>query len=137
MKYPSQHKEFWPLERLVPYKNNPRTHSDDQIAQIAASMEKFGWPNPMLIGADGRILAGHGRLLGARLLGLTEAPVIVIDYLTEAEKLAYMVADNKLAENASWDEENLQAILADLDRDLRKAAGFDQREFDELTAKLA
>jgi ParB-like chromosome segregation protein Spo0J len=79
MKFPSQHIQFWPLERLIPFAKNPRTHSDAQIAQIAASMDKFGWTNPVLADNESRILAGHGRVLAAQLRKLTEAPVIVID----------------------------------------------------------
>jgi ParB-like nuclease family protein len=137
MKFPSQHVQFWPLERLIPYEKNPRTHSDAQVAQIAASMEKFGFTNPLLVDRESGILAGHGRLRAARLLKLPQVPVIVIDYLTEAEKRAYMIADNQLALNAGWDEANLQAILAELDQELREAAGFDEQQFQELTARLA
>jgi DNA modification methylase len=137
MKFPSQHIEFWPLERLIPYEKNPRTHSDAQVAQLAESMKRFGFTCPLIVDGASGILAGHGRLRAARLLKLPEVPVIVVDYLTEAEKLAYMVADNQLALNADWDEAKLQGILAELDRDLREAAGFDEQEFRELTAKLA
>jgi DNA modification methylase len=137
MKFPKQHIHSWPIERLIPYENNPRTHSDAQVAQIAESMKRFGFTCPLLVDSESGILAGHGRLRAARLLKLPEVPVIVIDYLTEAEKRAYMIADNQLALAAGWDEPNLQAILAELDQDLREAAGFDEHEFQELTAKLA
>jgi DNA modification methylase len=137
MKFAKQHIHSWPIERLIPYENNPRTHSDAQVAQIAESMKKFGFTCPLLVDSESGILAGHGRLRAARLLKLPEVPVIVIDYLTEAEKRAYMIADNQLALAAGWDEPNLQAILAELDQELREAAGFDEHEFQELTAKLA
>src|ERR1700693_1172677 len=137
MKFPSQHIQLWPIERLVPFENNPRTHSDSQVAQIAESMKKFGFTCPLLVDSESGILAGHGRLRAAGLLKLPEVPVIVIDYLTEAEKRAYMIADNQLALAAGCDEPNLQAILAELDQELREAAGFDEHEFQRLTAKLA
>jgi len=137
MKFPSQHIEMWPLERLIPFEKNPRTHSDAQVAQIAESMRRFGFTCPLLVDSECGILAGQGKLRAARLLKLPEVPVIVIDYLTEAEKRAYMIADNQLALNAGWDEPNLQAILAELDQGLRQAAGFDEHEFEQLAAKLA
>jgi DNA modification methylase len=99
---------------LVPYARNSRTHSDAQVAQIAASIREFGWTNPVLIdGADG-IIAGHGRLLAARKLGLTEVPCIVLDHLSETQKRALIIADNKLALNAGWDSEMLGLELQDL-----------------------
>lgn len=99
---------------LVPYARNSRTHSDAQVAQIAASIREFGWTNPVLIdGADG-IIAGHGRLLAARKLGLTEVPCIVLDHLSETQKRALIIADNKLALNAGWDNEMLGLELQDL-----------------------
>jgi DNA modification methylase len=99
---------------LVPYARNSRTHSDAQVAQIAASIREFGWTNPVLIdGADG-IIAGHGRLLAARKLGLTEVPCIVLDHLSETQKRALIIADNKLALNAGWDSEMLGLELQEL-----------------------
>lgn len=99
---------------LVPYARNSRTHSDVQVAQIAASIREFGWTNPVLIdGADG-IIAGHGRLLAARKLGLTEVPCIVLDHLSETQKRALIIADNKLALNAGWDSEMLGLELQEL-----------------------
>lgn len=92
--------EHWPLDRLRPYERNARTHSPEQVAKIAASITEFGFTNPILVdGADG-IIAGHGRLMAARDLGLTEVPVIVLDHLTDAQRRAYILADNKLAELA-------------------------------------
>src|SRR5438067_11463424 len=96
------HIELWPIEKLVPYPRNPRTHSDAQIAQIAASIVEFGFNNPILVDSKAGIIAGHGRLLAARKLQLTEVPVIVLDHLTEAQKRAYIIAANQLALNAGW-----------------------------------
>src|SRR5271156_2265642 len=92
--------ETWLIDKLIPFARNPRTHSDAQIAQIAASIQEFGFNNPILVDTKAGILAGHGRLLAARKLGLTEVPVIVLDHLSESQKRAYIIADNKLAENA-------------------------------------
>src|SRR4051794_35266321 len=107
--------EMWPLGRLMPYAKNSRTHSDEQVEQIAASIVKFGFTQPILVDeANGDILAGHARLRAAYKLGLPEAPVIPLGHLSEAEKRAYIIADNKLAENAGWDEKLLAAELKDL-----------------------
>jgi hypothetical protein len=89
--------ELWPIDRLRPYERNPRTHSEAQVDQIAASMAEFGWTNPVLVDEQGGILAGHGRLLAARKLGLAEVPVIRFEHLTEAQKRAYVLADNQIA----------------------------------------
>src|SRR6266481_4723809 len=104
-------------QRLVLYANNPRTHSDTQVAQIAASIAEFGFLNPILVDTKAGILAGHGRLLAARKLGLTHVPVIVLDHLTEQQKRAYIIADNQLALNAGWDEELLRKELVALQED--------------------
>src|SRR5215208_6116263 len=104
MKWPADEAQRWPLERLVPSARNARTHSDAQLAQLAGSMREFGWTNPVLIDEDGGIIAGHGRVLAARLLGWTEAPVIVARGWSPTMKRTYMLADNKLALNAGWDE---------------------------------
>src|SRR6202140_802552 len=109
-----KHIERWLLDKLIPYARNPRTHSDSQIAQIAASIAAFGFNNPILVDTKAGIIAGHGRLLAARKLQLTEVPVIVLDHLTEAQKRAYIIADNQLALNAGWDEDLLRAELAAL-----------------------
>jgi hypothetical protein len=108
------HIERWLVEKLIPYARNPRTHSDTQIAQIAASIAAFGFNNPILVDTKAGIIAGHGRLLAARKLGLAEVPVVVLDHLSEAQKRAYVIADNKLAENAGWDEDALRSELAAL-----------------------
>ena len=88
--------EHWPLNRLIPYARNARTHSDIQVAQIAASIREFGFTNPILVDTSDGIIAGHGRLLGAQILKLEKLPVIVLDHLTETQKRAYIIADNKL-----------------------------------------
>jgi DNA modification methylase len=107
----------WPVERLIPFVRNARTHSDEQVAQIAASIAEFGWANPILAGADGIIIAGHARLLAARKLGMTEVPVIVLDHLSETQRRALVIADNRLALNAGWDEEMLRVELEALRED--------------------
>lgn len=106
--------EFWQLDRFVPYVGNARTHSEAQVAQIAASIAEFGFTNPILVDTGAGIIAGHGRLLAARKLLLLEVPVIVLDHLTENQKRAYIIADNQLALNADWNEALLQAELASL-----------------------
>jgi len=108
--------ELWPLDRLRPYERNPRTHSDTQVDQIAASMVEFGWTNPILIDENAGILAGHGRLLAARKLGLAEVPVIRFEHLSEAQKRAYVLADNQIALQAGWDDALLAEELAWLTR---------------------
>ena len=112
--------ERWPVERLQPYARNARTHSDEQVAQVAASIVEFGWTSPILVGADGVIIAGHARLLAARKLKMVEVPVIVLGHLTEAQRRALVLADNRLALDAGWDEEMLRVELASLQED-----GFD------------
>ncbi|MBX6323735.1 MAG: ParB N-terminal domain-containing protein, partial [Rhodospirillaceae bacterium] len=87
--------ELVSLDRLKPYARNPRTHSDEQVAQIAASIVEFGWTNPVLVAGDGTVIAGHGRLEAARRLGLNAVPVVVLDHLSEAQRRAYVIADNK------------------------------------------
>lgn len=99
---------------LIPYARNSRTHSDEQVAQIAASIREFGWTNPVLIDGENGIIAGHGRVLAARKLGFTEAPCIELSGLTDAQKRAYIIADNKLALNAGWDDEMLRVEFSEL-----------------------
>jgi hypothetical protein len=128
--------ELWPTDRLIPFARNPRTHSDAQVAQIAASIAESGFNNPILVDTKAGIIAGHGRLLAARKLNLTEVPVIVLDHLTETQKRAYLIADNKLALNAGWDDELLSLELAELQAqdfglDL---IGFDNEELEALRA---
>ena len=126
-----------PIERLIPFARNPRTHTEEQVAQIAASMVEFGWTNPILVGADGVIIAGHARVLAARKLGLTEVPVIVLDHLTEAQRRALVIADNKLALNAGWDEELLRGLLSELREDdfNLDVVGFSDEELNALLAE--
>jgi len=104
--------ELWPVERLRPYGKNARTHSAEQVQQLAASIHQFGFTNPILVDGDGGVIAGHGRLMAAKDLGLAEVPVVVLDHMTTDQKRAYILADNKLALNAGWDEELLQQELA-------------------------
>ena len=112
--------EHWPIAKLLPYVRNARTHSEEQVAQIAASIAEFGFTNPILVGSDGVIVAGHGRLAAARKLGLERVPVVVLDHLTPTQRRALGVADNRIAENAGWDEQLLRIELQDL-----QAEGFD------------
>jgi DNA modification methylase len=102
------------LSELVPYVRNPRAHSDAQVAQIAGSIREFGWTNPVLVDGTAGIIAGHGRVLAARKLGLERVPVIELAHMSEAQKRAYVLADNQLALNAAWDEALLKLELADL-----------------------
>ena len=126
--------EWRSVEQLIPYVRNSRTHSDEQVAQIAASIKEFGWTNPILVDSENGIIAGHGRLLAARKLGHDQVPVIELSGLTEAQKRAYIIADNKLALNAGWDDEMLKLEiqeLADLEFDF-KLLGFDDIELAKL-----
>jgi len=126
--------ELWPVDRLRPYERNPRTHSEEQVDQLAASMVEFGWTNLVLVDEQGGILAGHGRLLAARQLGLAEVPVIRFEHLSEAQKRAYLIADNQLTLNSGWDESLLAEELAWL-RDERfdlDLVGFDASELERL-----
>lgn len=110
--------ELWPIEYLVPYTRNARTHSPDQVAQIVSSMSEFGFTNPILVDGDSGIIAGHGRLEAAKILNLDKVPVIKLDHLSEAQKRAYVIADNKIALNAGWDLDALNfeiGALRDLD----------------------
>ena len=111
---PADKVERWPLERLVPYAKNSRTHSEEQVAQIAASIREWGWTTPILVDEAGSIIAGHGRLQAARRLQMTEVPVVVASGWSEAQKRAYVIADNKLALNAGWDNELLALELGEL-----------------------
>ena len=102
------------IEKLIPYARNSRTHSEAQVAQIAASIREFGFTNPVLIGNDNDIIAGHGRVLASRKLDLKEIPCIRLSHLTDTQKKAYIIADNRLALNAGWDDEMLKLELQDL-----------------------
>lgn len=122
------------VQDLIPYVNNSRTHSDEQVAQIAASIREFGWTNPILVDGANGIIAGHGRLLAARKLGYTEVPTIELSQLTETQKKAYIIADNRLALNAGWDNEILTVELNDLLADgyALEILGFDPKELSAL-----
>lgn len=137
----------WPADRverrsvssLVPYARNARTHSDEQVAQIAASIREWGWTVPVLVDEAGGIIAGHGRVMAARKLGLAEVPVMVAAGWTEAQRRAYVLADNKLAMNAGWDDDLLGAELSALtDADFNVAlTGFElPEEVSEEVAEL-
>jgi len=128
--------EYRAIEALLPYARNPRTHSPAQIAKIAASIVEFGWTQPILVDGDNGIIAGHGRLAAARKLELTEVPVIELRHLSPAQKRAYVIADNRLALDAGWDDELLALELSELSE-----AGYDLLltgfEDDELAQMLA
>lgn len=135
----AQRIELWPLDRLRPYERNARTHSAEQVAQIAASITEFGFTNPILVDSSDGIVAGHGRLEAARHLGLSTIPVVVLDHLSERQRRAYIIADNKLALNAGWDVELLAFELSELessDFDF-DAIGFSDSEVAALTASFA
>ncbi|MBE0474897.1 site-specific DNA-methyltransferase [Rhodoferax sp.] len=120
--------EQWPIAKLLPYARNARTHSDEQVAQIAASIVEFGFTNPILAGSDGIIVAGHGRLTAAQKLGLDVVPVVVLEHLTPTQRRALIIADNRIAENAGWDDAMLRVeldALRDDDFDL-SLTGFDE-----------
>lgn len=134
----ADHIEMKSVDELVPYNKNARMHSDAQVAQIAASIVEFGFTNPVLIDGEKGIIAGHGRLMAAKKLGLKKVPVVILDHLSEMQKKAYIIADNKLAENASWNEEILASELADLkenDFDL-DLIGFEDQELEKIFSSL-
>jgi DNA modification methylase len=122
------------IDQLIPYINNSRKHSDEQVAQIAASIKEFGWTNPILVDGDNGLIAGHGRLMAARKLGMDKIPVIELAHLSENQKKALIIADNKLALNSDWDTELLMIELSELDGDDYDLSvlGFDQDELDAL-----
>lgn len=129
--------EYVSVDKLIPFAKNSRTHDDAQVAQIAASIREFGFTNPVLIDEASGIIAGHGRVMAARKLKLDEVPCIRLSHLTDAQKRAYVIADNKLALNAGWDDAMLKLELADLkalDFDL-DLTGFDSDEIDKLLAE--
>src|SRR5579871_4131167 len=112
--WPAFNVENWPLDRLVPYARNARTHSEEQVDQIVASIKEWGWTNPVLVDDEGMIIAGHGRVMAAKKMGLSEVPVMVAHGWTVEQKRAYVIADNQLALNGEWDEKALAAELAEL-----------------------
>jgi DNA modification methylase len=128
--------EYRKVETLIPYARNPRTHTDEQVAKIAASIVEYGWTNPILVDGENGIVAGHGRLTAARKLGLAEVPVIELGHLTPTQKRAYVISDNRLALDAGWDETMLALELAELQEvgyDLA-LTGFDDVEIEQLLA---
>jgi DNA modification methylase len=129
--------QWWPTDRLLPYARNTRTHTDDQVAQIAASIREFGFVNPVLIGADGVLIAGHGRLLAARKLAMADVPVIVLEHLDESQRRALAIADNRIGLNAGWDEEMLRIELASLQAEnvSLELLGFTDQELGALLAE--
>lgn len=125
-----------PLEKLVPYVNNARTHSAEQITKLRSSLREFGFINPVIIDRDYGIIAGHGRVMAAKEENITEVPCVFVDYLTEAQKKAYILADNRFAQDAGWDEELLRLEIeslqgADFDVSL---TGFEEQEIADLFA---
>lgn len=128
----------WPISKLLPYAANAKDHPPEQVEKIAASMTEFGWTVPCLVADDGELIAGHGRVLAAVSLGLTKAPVIILGHLTEDQRRAYRIADNKLTELGDWNEDRLAQELQELvasDFDLG-LTGFDEAEVEELLARL-
>lgn len=106
--------EFWSLDKLKPYEKNSREHSENQVERIAESIKEFGFVNPILVDGEDGIIAGHGRLMAAKKLGLTKVPVIQLEHLSEAQKRAYVIADNRLAELATWNQDILKEELFQL-----------------------
>lgn len=132
--WPADKVERRNIKSIIPYARNSRTHSDEQVAQIAASIKEWGFTNPILVDVDGEIIAGHGRLLAAQKLGLDEVPCITAVGWSDAQKKAYVIADNKLALNAGWDDELLKIEfkeLGDMKFDL-PLTGFSMEELAKL-----
>jgi len=126
--------EQWPVDRLVPYARNSRTHSERQIQQVVDSIREFGFVNPILVDKDGVVIAGHARLAAAKKLRMAEVPVIVLGYLTDKQRRALVIADNKIATNAGWDEDVLRVELDSLLEDgfTPDLIGFSNEELDAL-----
>ena len=130
--------ELWPLARLKPYAQNARQHSPEQVEKIAVSIDEYGFNNPILVDTKDGIIAGHGRLEAAKLLELDTVPVIILDHLSDAQRRAYILADNRLAELAQWDDELLLGELDALSNEGFDVAalGWDESELDDLQAEL-
>jgi len=127
-----------PIDLLIPYAKNARVHDDAQIAQLAGSIKEFGFNNPVLIDKDNGIIAGHGRVMAARKLGLTEVPTILLDHLNETQRKAYILADNRIAINSTWDNEMLSLELMDIKDDVSLAMlGFNVDELDALLKEIS
>ena len=130
--------QYKKIEDLIPYVNNSRTHSEEQVTQIASSIKEFGWTNPILVDGENGVIAGHGRILAGKKLGHTEIPTIELSGLSDAQKKAYVIADNKLALNAGWDAEVLKVEFEELQNlgyDL-SLTGFSDKELKEFTAEV-
>ena len=126
------------IDLLIPYAKNARVHDEAQIAQIAGSIKEFGFNNPILIDRDNGIIAGHGRVMAARKLGLTEVPTILLDHLNETQRKAYILADNRIAINSTWDNEMLSLELMDIKDDVSLAMlGFNVDELDALLKEIS
>jgi ParB-like chromosome segregation protein Spo0J len=130
--------ELWAIERLIPSARNARTHSDEQIAEIAGSIHAFGFIVPVVVGRDGVVMAGQGRVLAARQLKLDCIPVIEVTHLSDAEQRAYAIADNKIALNAGWDEELLKVELEALKDEgvSLDSLGFSEEEFKRADGRI-
>ena len=128
--------QIWTIDKLIPYCRNARTHSTEQVTQVAASIVEFGWTSPILVGGDGVIIAGHARLAAARKLRMNEVPVIVIEGLSETQRRALILADNRLAMSAGWDDELLRVELEALQDESFNLdlLGFDGEELAALLA---
>lgn len=126
--------QYRAVETLIPFARNARTHSDAQVAQIAASIREFGWTNPVLVDGENGIIAGHGRVLAARKLGMEQVPCIELGDLSPTQKRAYIIADNKLAENAGWDRDLLKLEIEEFDSEgfNIELLGFEAGELSEI-----
>ncbi len=128
--------EYVDINLIKPFEKNPRTHTKEQVQQIVTSMMKFGWVNPILVDENYEIIAGHGRLLAGQELGYEKVPVLQLKHLTKDERLALLIADNKIADNAGWDEELLQQAMEELNKgnfDL-ETLGFSNKELEKIRA---
>lgn len=137
MQFAPEKIEYRDIDDLIPYARNARTHNEAQVAQIAASIKEFGWTNPVLIADDGGIIAGHGRVMAARKLGMKEVPCIALSHMSETQRRAYVIADNQLALKAGWDGELLALELEELELEGFDVAltGFDDADIEALLAE--
>ena len=123
-----------PIDKLIPYVNNARTHSAEQLNKLRSSLREFGFINPVIIDRDFNVIAGHGRIMAAKAEGITDVPCVFVDYLTPAQKKAYIIADNRMALDAGWDEELLRVEIEALQADAFDLAitGFEEKELSKL-----
>ena len=126
------------ISKLIPYINNARTHSNEQITKLRSSLREFGFINPVIIDSDYNVIAGHGRIEAAKLENIKEVPCVFVDYLTPAQKKAYIIADNRMAMDAGWDEELLRIEIESLQSEAFDIAltGFDEKEIDDIFADI-